>query len=185
MAKIPAPDRVPKHASELFPVVYDELRALARRYLARERRQHTLQPTALVHEAWLKLRNERRVDWNGRTHVLAVGAQAMRRLLIDHGRGRKRAKRGGGEVPSTLHDWLDAADEQPVSVEDLLTLSHLLTRLAALDARQATVVEMRFFGGLSVPEVADALGLSARTVAGEWAHARAWLRQQLDTETHD
>lgn len=184
MAKSPAPGGVAKHASELFPLVYDELRVLARGYLARERRQHTLQPTALVHEAWLKLRNERRVDWNGRTHVLAVGAQAMRRLLMDHGRGRKRVKRGGGEAPTTLHDWLDAADEQPLAVEDLLTLSHLLTQLAALDARQATVVEMRFFAGLSVPEVAEVLGLSVRTVAGEWAHARAWLRQQLDTSPH-
>lgn len=185
MAKTSVPGGAPKHASELFPVVYDELRALARRYLARERRHHTLQPTALVHEAWLKLRKERRVDWNGRTHVLAVGAQAMRRLLIDHGRGRRRVKRGGGDQPSTLHDWLDVAGEQPISVEDLLTLSRVLTRLAEVDPRQATVVELRFFGGLSVPEVADALGLSARTVAGEWAHARAWLRQQLDSEAHD
>lgn len=181
MAKTPAPAAVLKHASELFPVVYDELRLLARRYLARERRAHTLQPTALVHEAWLKLRRERRVDWNGRTHVLAIGAQAMRRLLIDYGRGRKRGKRGGGEVPSTLHDWLEVAHEQPVLLEDVLTIDDLLTRLAALDPRQATIVELRFFGGLSVPEVAEALGLSARTVAGEWAHARAWLRQQLDT----
>jgi RNA polymerase sigma-70 factor, ECF subfamily len=180
MSRKPAANAAPGHASELFPVVYDELRVLARRYLARERRQHTLQPTALVHEAWLKLRNERRVDWNGRTHVLAIGAQAMRRLLIDYGRGRKRVKRGGGDVPSTLHDWLEAAQEQPVPVEEVLTLNDLLTRLSELDPRQAAIVEMRFFGGLSVPEVAEVLGLSARTVAGEWSHARAWLRQQLD-----
>jgi RNA polymerase sigma factor (TIGR02999 family) len=161
--------------------VYDELRALAKRYLARERRGHTLQPTALVHEVWFKLRKEHRVDWNGRTHVLAIGAQAMRRLLVDHGRGRKRAKRGGGQMPSTLHDWLDAVQEQPVPVEDMLALNDALVRLAALDSRQASIVEMRFFGGLSVEEVAEQLGLSVRTVAGEWAHARAWLRQYLDT----
>ena len=162
-------------------MVYDELRTLARRYLARERRNHTLQPTALVHEAWFRLRNERRVEWNGRTHVLAVGAQAMRRLLVDHGRSRKRMKRGGGEVPSTLHDWLAAVQAQPVSVEDVLALDAVLTRLADVDARQAAIVEMRFFGGLTVPEVAEALGVSTRTVEGEWTHARAWLRQQLSS----
>jgi RNA polymerase sigma factor (TIGR02999 family) len=138
-----------------------------------------LQPTALVHEAWFRLRNERRVDWNGRTHVLAVGAQAMRRVLVDHGRGRKRVKRGGGEVQTTLHEWLAAADDGPVSLEAILALDAALTRLATVDARQATIVEMRFFGGLTVPEIAEALDLSTRTVEGEWAHARAWLRQQL------
>lgn len=163
----------------MFHAVYDELRSLARRFLARERRNHTLQPTALVHEAWFKLRKERRVDWNGRTHVLAIGAQAMRRLLVDHGRGRKRVKRGGGGAATTLHDWLDAAHDQPVSVEDAMTLHDALTRLAAIDERQATIVEMRYFGGLTVPEVAEALGVSVRTVEGEWTHARAWLHRAL------
>lgn len=168
-------------ASELFPVVYEELRKVARRYLARERRNHTLQPTALVHEAWLRLRNERRVDWNGRTHVLAIGAQAMRRLLVDHGRGRKRVKRGGRDLRVTLHDWLRAVDDQPVSVEDAVALDDALTRLAQVDARQATIVELRYFGGLTVSEVADALGVSTRTIEGEWTHARAWLRRELST----
>lgn len=171
----------PELASELFPAVYDELRKLARRYLAQEWRNHTLQPTALVHEAWLRLRNERRVDWNGRTHVLAIGAQAMRRLLIDHGRGRKRVKRGGHDVRVTLHDWLGAVEHRPVSLEEALALDGALTRLAELDQRQATIVELRFFGGLTVPEVAEALGVSTRTIEGEWTHARAWLRHELST----
>ncbi len=162
--------------------MYGELRALARRYLARERRNHTLQPTALVHEAWFRLREQRRVAWNGRTHVLAVGAQAMRRLLVDHGRGRRRVKRGGREARTTLHDWLVAEDQPPISVDDALALDEALTRLAAIDPRQAAIVEMRFFGGLTVPEVATALGVSARTVEGEWTHARAWLRQQLASQ---
>lgn len=160
-------------------MVYDELRSLARRYLSRERRNHTLQPTALVHEAWFRLRNERRIAWNGRTHVLAVGAQAMRRLLVDHGRGRRRVKRGAGAVPSTLHDWLNVEAQASVSVEDAMTLDDALTKLSTVDARQASIVEMRFFGGLTVPEVAEALGVSVRTVEGEWTHARAWLRREI------
>jgi RNA polymerase sigma-70 factor, ECF subfamily len=166
---------------DLFPLVYEELKRVARRFLARERAAHTLQPTALVHEAWLRLQNERRASWHGRTHVVALGAQAMRRLLVDHGRGRKRIKRGGGAPGVTLHDWLDAADDRPVSIEVALALDDALTKLAAVDARQAQVVELRFFGGLTVPEVAEALGVSARTVEGEWTHARAWLRRMLAT----
>ncbi|MGE0592581.1 MAG: sigma-70 family RNA polymerase sigma factor [Vicinamibacterales bacterium] len=166
-------------ASELFPVVYGELRKVARQYLGRERAEHTLQPTALVHEAWLRLRDQRRVAWQGRTHVLAVGAQAMRRVLVDHGRAQKRVKRGGGAARLTLHDWLDAAEDRPLDIEEALALDDALTRLAALDERQATVVEMRYFGGLSVAEVAELLGVSTRTVEGEWTHARAWLRREL------
>mgnify|MGYP001324584111 FL=1 len=179
MAKKPVETAKSLPGLDLFAVVYDELRVLARRYLSRERPNHTLQPTALVHEAWFRLRKERRVDWNGRTHVLAVGAQAMRRLLIDHGRGQKRMKRGGGAAKSTLHDWLNVAEAVPVSVEDALALDAALTRLAELDPRQASVVEMRFFGGLTVPEVAEALHVSVRTVESEWTHARAWLEREL------
>jgi RNA polymerase sigma factor (TIGR02999 family) len=165
--------------SELFPLVYGELRRVARGYLGRERAQHTLQPTALVNEVWLRLRDQRRVNWQGRTHVIAVGAQAMRRVLIDHGRGHRREKRGGGQAPVTLHDWLDAKQEQPVLVEDALALDIALKKLATIDERQATIVEMRYFGGLTVPEVAEALGVSTRTVEGEWTHARAWLKREL------
>lgn len=152
---------------------------MARNYLGRERAQHTLQPTALVNEAWLRLRDQRRVEWQGRTHVLAVAAQAMRRVLIDHGRGRRRHKRGSGEAHLTLHDWLHAPQPQAIDVEDALALDRALTKLAALDERQAAVVEMRYFGGLTVPEVAEVLEVSVRTVEGEWTHARAWLKREL------
>jgi RNA polymerase sigma factor (TIGR02999 family) len=172
-------ERRAKEVGELFPLVYQELRQLARRYLASERRDHTFQPTALVHEAWLRVQQQHRVAWQGRTHVLAAGAQAMRRLLIDHARQHRRVKRGGGARPVTLHDWIDAADAQPIPVEDALALDTALTRLATIDPRQATIVELRYFGGLTVLEVAELLGLSTRTVEGEWTHARAWLKREL------
>jgi len=163
----------------LFPVIYGELRNVASRYLGRERRNHTLQPTALVHEAWLRLRNDRGVDWQGRTHGLALGAQAMRRLLIDHGRHQKRDKRGGGAPPVQLDDLLQAAATRAVPVEDLLTLEAALARLEAVDPRGAQVVVLRFFSGMSSPEVAEHLGLSVRTVESDWTHARAWLKREL------
>src|SRR4029079_18460020 len=112
----------PGHPSELFPIVYGELRRVAGRYLKRERRNHTLQPTALVNEAWLRLQNDRAVEWQGRTHGLALGAQAMRRLLVDHGRYQKREKRGGGAQPVSLDDLMKAGETRAVPVEDLLTL---------------------------------------------------------------
>src|SRR6476661_549077 len=130
----------PAPVSELFPMVYGELRRVAGRYLRRERRNHTLQPTALVHEAWLRLQNDRGVEWQGRTHGLALGAQAMRRLLVDHGRHQKREKRGGGVHPVSLDDLVKAADTGAVAVEDLLTLEAALTRLEAVDPRAAQVV---------------------------------------------
>src|SRR6187200_3347665 len=117
----------------LFPLIYGELRKVARRYLGRERQNHTLQPTALVHEAWLKLQNERGAEWQGRTHGLALGAQAMRRLLVDHGRHQKREKRGGGAAPVSLDDLMKANDTGAVAVEDLLTLEAALSRLEAVD----------------------------------------------------
>jgi RNA polymerase sigma factor (TIGR02999 family) len=170
-------DRQPP--DDLFPVIYGELRRVARRYLHQERRNHTLQPTALVHEAWLKLQNQRGVEWHGRTHGLALGAQAMRRLLIDHGRHQKRDKRGGGARPVSLDDLLAAATTGAVPIEDLLTLEAALTHLEAVDPRAARVVELRFFAGMSSPEVAEHLELSVRTVEGDWAHARAWLKREL------
>lgn len=169
----------PRPSNELFPTIYGELRRVARRYLGRERRNHTLQPTALVHEAWLRLQNERGVQWQGRTHGLALGAQAMRRLLIDHGRAQKREKRGGGVQPVVLDDLLQAAETGAVPVEDLLTLETALTRLEAVDPRAAQVVTLRFFSGMSSAEVAEHLGVSARTVEGDWTHARAWLKREL------
>ncbi len=168
-----------QEAAELFPVIYGELRRMAGRYLSRERRNHTLQPTALVHEAWLKLQNERGVQLHGRTHGLALAAQAMRRLLMDHGRHQKRDKRGGGAQPVVLDNLLKAAQTEPVPVEDLLTLESALTRLEAEDARAAEVVILRFFSGMSNPEVAEQLGVSLRTVESEWTFAKAWLRREL------
>jgi RNA polymerase sigma factor (TIGR02999 family) len=173
------PTRRPAPPSQLFPVIYGELRRVARRYLGRERRNHTLQPTALVHEAWLKLQKERVVQWQGRTHGLALAAQAMRRLLVDHGRHRNRDKRGAGVPPLELDELLKAAATAAVPVEDLLTLEAALTRLEAVDARAAEVVVLRFFSGMSNPEVAEHLGVSLRTVEADWTHARAWLRREL------
>jgi RNA polymerase sigma-70 factor, ECF subfamily len=172
-------DTPPGPGNELYPTMYGELRRVAARYLRRERRNHTLQPTALVHEAWMRLQNQRDPQWQGRTHVLAVGAQAMRRLLVDHGRHQKRDKRGGGAAPLALDDVLNAAAAGAIPVEDLLTVEAALTRLEAIDPRAAQVVTLRFFSGMSSPEVAEHLGVSVRTVEGDWAHARAWLKREL------
>ena len=170
-------------ADELFPLIYGELRRVAGRYLRRERHNHTLQPTALVHEAWLKLQNDRAGEWHGRTHGLALGAQAMRRLLVDHGRYQKRDKRGAGVQPVALDDLLKANTTGGVPIEDLLTLEAALTRLEASDARAAQVVSLRFFSGMSSKEVAEYLGLSVRTVEADWTHARAWLKRELSKGT--
>jgi RNA polymerase sigma factor (TIGR02999 family) len=172
-------ERGPVPQSELFPLMYGELRKVAQRYLGRERRNHTLQPTALVHEAWMKLQNERGAEWQGRTHGLAIAAQAMRRLLVDHGRHQKREKRGGGAQPVVLDELLKAATTAGVPIEDLLTLEAALTKLEAVDERAAKVVELRFFSGMSAPEVAEHLNLSLRTVEADWTHARAWLKREL------
>ena len=172
-------------AEELLPHVYDELRLLARRYLSRERPGHTLQPTALVHEAYIKLVDQSKVDWQGRTHFFAVGAKVMRHLLIDHARSKGRAKRGGDQQKVTLADGLTPFGNRQLDTEDLLALNEGLDRLAELDERQARVVELRFFGGLTVPEVALILGVSERTVEGDWAHARAWLKRELSRRSHE
>ena len=169
----------PAPPDELFPTIYGELRKVAGRYLRRERQNHTLQPTALVHEAWLRIHHQRGVEAQGRTHALALGAQAMRRLLVDHGRHQKRDKRGGGARPLALDDLLKAAETDAVPVEDLLTLEAALSRLEAIDQRAAQVVILRFFAGMSSPEVAEHLGVSLRTVEGDWTHARAWLKREL------
>jgi RNA polymerase sigma factor (TIGR02999 family) len=175
----------PVQPNEMFPVIYGELRRVAQRYLGRERRDHTLQPTALVHEAWLRLQKERGDEWQGRTHGLALGAQAMRRLLIDHGRNQKRVKRGGGAQPVALDDLLIAGATAAVPVEDLLTLEAALTRLEAVDPRAAQVVVLRFYSGMTSPEVAEHMGLSVRTVEAEWTHARAWLKRELSGERRE
>lgn len=170
----------PDGAARLVPLVYDELRGIARKYMREERPDHTLQPTAVVHEAYMRLVDESRVDWQGRTHFRAVCAKVMRRVLIDYARARKRLKRGGGEKPVVLDTIVAPLELGDV---DALVLHDALERLAALDARQAQVVELRFFGGLSVEEVARTLGVSRRTVESEWTHAKAWLRAELNRGT--
>ena len=161
---------------ELVPLVYAELRGIAARHMRRESEGHTLQPTALVNEAYMKLVDQTRVDWQGRTHFLAVASGAMRRILIDHARGRLRAKRGGEFRRVDIDDVLEKA---ACTEHDLMDLTEALERLAALDERQARVVELRYFGGLSVEETAETLGVSKRTVEGEWTHAKAWLKREL------
>jgi RNA polymerase sigma factor (TIGR02999 family) len=163
-------------ADKLMLLVYDELHALAHRQLGREASELTLQTTALVHEAYLRLIDQRRVEWKGRTHFYAIGAQALRRALVDHARGRKREKRGGGRVRLELAEDI-ALDRS--RTEDVLAVDEALERLAALDPRQARIVELRFFGQLDVAEVAEALGVSKRTVEADWTAAKAWLRREL------
>ena len=165
----------PQAGARFETAAYDALHALAQRQLRGERRQHTLQPTALVHEAWLKLGGQ---DCAGaeRPQLLARAAAAMRRVLIDHARRQRADKRGGQAARVTLHADLAAAPEQAV---DLLDLHAALQRLAVLDPRQAQIVELRYFAGLTAEEVADVLGVSRGTVQGDWHMARAWLRREL------
>ncbi len=159
-------------ADHLLPLVYDELRRLAARFFRRETAGHTLQPTALVHEAYCHLAPQMRARWQSREHFIAVAAQAMRRILVNHAQRRQAAKRGG----CWRRVSLDATDLQgEPRVLDLLALDEALTRLETLDARQARVVEMRFFAGLSVEETARVLDVSPRTVEIDWRMARAWL----------
>jgi RNA polymerase sigma factor (TIGR02999 family) len=161
---------------ELLPLVYAELRRRAANQLRRERRNHTLQPTALVNEAFLKLVDQRSVRWQNRVHFLSVASQAMRRILLDHARTHRRVKRGGAPAQVTLDEALMSEDSRSI---DLLALDEALERLSALDERQARVVELRFFGGLSVEEAAEVLSLSPATVKREWSMAKAWLHAEL------
>jgi RNA polymerase sigma factor (TIGR02999 family) len=161
---------------QLLPRVYGELRRIARVRLSRERDAHTLAPTDLVHEAYLKLLPVERVDWNSRAHFFAIASRAMRNVLVDHAVRRGAAKRGAGATLLALDDT-DAAIEQPL--DDLIALGEALDRLEQLDARQARVVECRFFGGLSLDETAEALHTSPATVSRDWTFARAWLHNEL------
>ena len=166
-----------EHAlDDLLPVVHSELRRQAARYLRRERHNHTLQPTALVNEAFIRLVDQRNVRWQNRAHFFGIAAQAMRRILIDHARTQQRIKRGGIQQNVTLDEGMLAAAARSI---DVLALDQALTRLAAIDARQARVVELRFFAGLSVEETATVMDISAATVKREWSMAKAWLYTQL------
>ena len=164
--------------AELLPLVYADLRQRARRYMRQERSCHTLQPTALVHEAFLRLVDQRSVRWQNRSHFLAIASTAMRRILVDYARTHSRAKRGSGYAVEPLDD---AEPGAAVDIDrvDVIALDVALNRLARRDPQQAQVVELRYFGGLSVDEAAQVLGVSAATVNRDWAMARAWLFVEL------
>jgi len=161
----------------LMPVVYEELRRLARGYLRRERVSHTLSSRALVHEAYLRLVDQRRVRWQNRSHFFGISAQLMRRILVDHARKRRAAKRGANKEKLTLHPSLVGAKQQEM---DLIALDKALNQLAELDPQQSRIVELRFFGGLSVEDAAEVLSISPATVKRDWAMAKAWLHQELN-----
>jgi len=165
---------------QLMPLVHDELRRLAHRYMRRERPGHTLQTSALVDEAYLKLIDQKRVHWKNRTHFFAISAQLMRRILVDHARSHHYAKRGGGAGKVSLDEAMIVSPERGA---DLMALDEALTSLAEIDPRKSEIVEMRFFGGLSVEETAEALKLSPRTVMREWSMAKAWLYRALSHES--
>lgn len=162
---------------ELMPLVYRELRRLAGHYLQVERIGHTLQPTALVHEAYLRLVEQDRGDWKNRAHFLGVAAQMMRRILVDYARARQTAKRDGVAVSVDRVSFGPHGGE--LRLEEILTVDEALDRLAALDPQQTRVVELRYFAGLTIEETAEAVGISPRTVKRDWAMASAWLRSEL------
>ncbi len=166
----------------MIPLVYAELRRLAASYMRRERVDHTLQPTALVHEAYLKLVEQRSVDWQSRAHFFGIAAQVMRRILVDHARGYLRDKRGGGQKPVPIDEALVFAPEQSM---ELVKIDEALERLTKLDPRQGKIVELRFFGGLTVEQTADLLGISEKTVKRDWSMAKAWLRGELKASHGD
>ncbi len=160
----------------LMPLVYEELRRLAQHYLSREKPGHTLSSTALVHEAYLRLVTQKEVTWQNRAHFFGVASRMMRRILVDHARRYGYAKRGGGAMTLALDDTVAA--EKPREI-DLVALDDALKSLAKLDERQSRMVELRFFGGLSIEETSEVLGVSAPTVKREWATARAWLYREI------
>jgi len=161
---------------KLTPLIYGELKRLAARYLRRERSDHTLEATALVHEAYLRLIDQRHVVWQNRAHFFGVAAQAIRRILVDYARGRHAAKRGAGAVKLSLEDVVETPRQRPL---DLVALDDALEDLAKMDPQQSRVVELRFFAGLSIEETAEVLGISPATVKRDWTAAKAWLHRDL------
>ena len=161
---------------ELMPLVYDELRRLAAHHLRRERPDHTLQPTALVHEAYLRLVDQTQVRWHGRAHFFGIAANLMRQVLVNHALAHRATKRGGTAIKLTLEEAVGVSKEEGV---DLVALDQALSRLAALDPQQSQVVELRFFGGLTIEEAAEVLRVSPATVKREWTLAKAWLHCAL------
>jgi RNA polymerase sigma factor (TIGR02999 family) len=169
----------PEH---LFPLVYEELRRLARRYMSRERPGHTLQTTAVIHEAYLRLIDQKHVQWQNRAHFFAIAAQMMRRILITHAQHHAYAKRGGGTLKVSLDE---AAVLSPARAGELIALDDALKGLAVIDVRRSRVVELRFFGGLSNEEIAEVLKISPNTVTRDWNVARAWLYREMSKERAD
>ncbi len=163
-------------SDRLVPLVYSELHDLAVHYMRNERADHTLQPTALVHEAYLRLVDQRNATWQNRSHFFGIAAQAMRRILVDHARRKRATKRAGGERV-TLDESVAEAPQRSV---DLIALDDALVKLAALDPRQAKVVELRYFGGLDIEQVAESIGISPATVKRDWTFARAFLQREMD-----
>ena len=164
-------------ADEFLDLVYGELRALAGRHMQREQAAHTLQPTALVHEAYLRLAGGQKIDWESRAHFFGIAARSMRQVLVDHARKREAAKRGGGLISVTLHSDVPADNDDGC---DILDLHAALERLAAMDPQLSKLVEVRFFAGLTLDEAAVALGVSRRKVAKDWSVARLWLSRELN-----
>ncbi len=167
----------PEALDELIPIVYGELRRLARRQLGGERPDHSLQPTALTHEAFLRLFGTRQISWQNRAHFFAVASQLMRRVLVEHARKRRTAKRGGGPTRVTLDEAKTPAE--PVDV-DIIALHEALTKLEEVDPRQSRVVELTYFGGLNTDETAEVLSVSPATVRRDWRVAKLWLRRALE-----
>lgn len=183
-----------KALAELMPLVYGELRRLAQSHLRRERPDHTLQRTALVHEAFIRLINQKDVNWQGRSHFLSLASRLMRRILVDHARAKLAAKRGDGAVAVDLDEAIAALDAEDAQAwaggagliaddgdkVDLVALNDALARLEEMDPQQGKIVELRYFGGLTIEETADVLSISPATVKRDWAVAKAWLRRELD-----
>jgi RNA polymerase sigma-70 factor, ECF subfamily len=165
---------------QLLPIVYQELRRMAGNYLRRENPGHTLQPTALVHEAWLRLIDQTRVDWRNRAQFFGVAARMMRRILVDHAKAKHREKRGGDMIKLSLDDLINLSQERTA---DILALNDALDELTRIDERKSRVVELRFFGGFGVEEIAQILEVSPETVTRDWKMAKAWLYQQIRRET--
>jgi RNA polymerase sigma factor (TIGR02999 family) len=163
----------------LMPLVYDELHLIARRHLARERPERTLQTTALVNEAYMKLVDQRKVDWQNRAHFFALAARLMRRIVLDDARRRQREKRGGDAIQVPIDSMEVSAPTAPVDAMDVLELDRVLTELEALDADQGRLVELRFYGGLTIEETAGVMGVSTATIKRDWAMAKAWLYRAL------
>lgn len=167
---------------KLMSVVYEELHRLAQKYMRRESPGHTLQTSALVNEAFVKLVDQRNVRWQNRAHFYGIAAQLMRRILVDHARSRHRAKRGGGARVVSFNDALLVSDERSAEV---VAVHEALERLAEFDSRKSQLVELRFFGGLSIEETAEVLGVSQGTVMRDWTLAKAWLRREMSTDSSD